>query len=331
MSEMNPAGVSPSGVRPLAEDEHESADDAMPEVRPSKSVEREGLPSSYRMRADPHYVDQLTARRDVDRQPPRDPQRTAARTDSDAVRATLERESERETPVKDGRDGLGSGPDSALLDEIARSVAAIGAAASQLGGSRSSLARRASVDVVAAEAWRAEWLTRAASVVAGRVAAQVRSRQVGPVLAEVRDRLTPEFRLSGRPLHLIASDWNATMDVDAAALVTAVTGAVISTLGLLESAESGEGAGVRITVRVASGSLEAIEISQDDVTVADALVRRVFDASWIDHRPGGFAARLGALAARAFMRAHGGEASVSGGRRGSTIRLVFDPLAARTA
>lgn len=329
MSEMNPAGVSPSGVRPLAEDEHDSADDAMPEVRPSKSVEREGLPSSYRMRADPHYVDQLTARRDLDRQPPRDLQRTSARTDPDAVRAVLERESERETPVKDGRDGLGAGSDSALLDEIARSVAAIGTAAAQLGGSRSSLARRASVDVVAAEAWRAEWLTRAASVVAGRAAAQVRSRQVGPVLAEVRDRLTPEFRLSGRPLHLIATDWNATMDVDAAALVTAVTGAVVSTLGLLESVESGEGAGVRITVRVASGSLEAIEISQDDVTVADALIRRVFDATWTD-RPGGFAARLGALAARAFMRAHGGEASVSGGRRGSTIRLVFEPIAART-
>jgi hypothetical protein len=294
---MNPAGVNAPALRDISDDLRDEADDRTP-ATPAQTAEREGLPSSYRMRADSHYVEQLSARR------------------VETPRPRVEPEPAGEADRRDARDRQVQ----ELLAQIAVRMASIESAVSQVGDDRSALARRACVDVISAESWRASWMLRATRLVDGTHVSRVRLRQLGPMLAAVRDRLTPEFRLAGCQLHVVASDWNASVEVDESAFVTATTGAILATLGLLGDPS---GAAIRVTVKAASGQLQSVEVAQDDVAVGDVGLRRFFDIGWVE-RPGGWPAGLGATAARALVTMGGGEVAISGGRRGSTLRLDFE-------
>jgi len=69
--------------------------------------------------------------------------------------------------------------------------------------------------------------------------------------------------------------------------------------------------------------LQAVEISQDNVTLSATARQRFFDADWQD-RPGGWLAGTGAAVAMATAERLGGRATLStGARRGCTIRLGF--------
>ena len=97
-------------------------------------------------------------------------------------------------------------------------------------------------------------------------------------------------------------------------------GAVLATLGLVRS---DEWVAVRIHASEQDGELRTIDITQEEVRLPDGLGRRFFDPVYID-RPGGWAACLGAAAAKAAAKLHGGDAMlVTHERRGSTIRLTF--------
>src|SRR5262245_32467326 len=97
-----------------------------------KTAEREGLPPSYRMRADAHYVDQLTSRA------PETPARATA-----------------VTPPQRARDA----------ETTAQTIAAITtiqAAANLASEDGSPLVRRVALDLIRAASWRAAWQVRAA-------------------------------------------------------------------------------------------------------------------------------------------------------------------------
>ncbi len=298
MSDIDPSEITVVGRRPLPEKFNPDLADAPPVSGTHAKAEREGLPPGYRMRADAHYVDQLSRRSE------RDAPRGASSIDADVEAGA------------DARDRRGE----RLLAQVSEEIASIATAANLLTGEGSSLARRLSVDLIRAQAWRASWLLRAHAMLEGGTRGHARPKPIGALLEQMRQGLAPECRLAGVTLQLQASDWNTSVTVDESAIVAGVTGAFVATLGVLGHVE---GAVVRIAVDASAGELRAIEVIQDEVTASPALGLRFFDPTWTD-RPGGFAAMIGALSARASAQQHGGGATLlMGDRRGTTVRLTL--------
>ena len=263
--------------------------------------EREGLPPGFRMRADAHYVDVITARRS---EPPRSRGASEWDTDLDPVFPTESRDAAR----------------SSAFDHLAEDLATIQGAAAMLAGEGSPLVKRVSLDLIHMHASRAAWRLRAERLLSGALRADRRGRRLGALLTEVQERLAPFGRLSGVGLQVHASDWEAVVSVDQEILGTGLTGAVLATLGLVRS---DEWAAVRILAVAEGDELQTIDVAQEEVALPESLARRFFDGSNID-RPGGWAASLGAASAKAAARLHGGDATlIPGERRGTTIRLTF--------
>jgi hypothetical protein len=249
--------------------------------RAGESQAREGLPPGFRMRADAHYVDLLTSRRQES-----------------------SRESQRNVP----------------LSHLTEDLATIQGAAAMLANDTSPLVRRVSLDLINMHAARAAWRVRAEAVLSGGHRLERRGRRLAALLTQVREGLAPACRLSGAGLDVHATNWNAVVSVDAEVLEVGLVGAVLATLGLVRS---DEWAAVRIHASEQDGELRTIDIAQEEVRLPDGLGRRFFDPVHID-RPGGWAACLGAAAAKAAAKLHGGDATlVTHERRGSTIRLAF--------
>jgi hypothetical protein len=266
----------------------------------TRKSEREGLPPGYRMRADAHYVEQLTARRS---ERASDQARTnGSGADSTAEAEGVEREHRRER----------------ILSQIAEHLATVASAASLLAGPASPLARRLNVDLIRAEAGRANWLLRTRALLDGTQRVQVRPYRLGAILDEIRQGFGPFCRVDNITLQLRAQDWDAMVAVDPVALVAGLTGALVATASLFDTAD---GAIVRVTTEASAGELRTIEVSQDEVAVPAQTSLRFFDVNWTD-RPGGWLAALGAATARAVAQQHGGNAVLLvDERRGTSVRM----------
>ncbi|MEO8483142.1 MAG: hypothetical protein ABI634_13090 [Acidobacteriota bacterium] len=295
MSDIDPSEVSVVGRRPVPEKFPQDLTDVPQQGTSHAKPEREGLPPGYRMRADSHYVDQLSSRQRLERS-------ASPVTESEEAMQAEARERRHEK----------------LLAQVGDEIAAIAAAANLLTPDGSALARRLSVDLIRAQAWRASWMLRAHSLLDGGTRAQSKLRPLSALLEQIRQGLTPECRLAGVSLQIQATDWNGSVSVDEASILAGVSGAVMATLGILGHAE---GAIVRVAVDASGTDLRTIDVAQDEVTASPSWAQRCFDAAWTD-RPGGFMAAIGALSARAAAQQHGGSASASvGDRRGTSIRL----------
>jgi hypothetical protein len=252
--------------------------------------QREGLPAGYRMRADAHYVDQLSA--------PADP-----RPGPEAARA-------RAVPV--GLDDVAAALREAFAD--------IGAAAAWLADPVSPLARVAAVDVIRAQSWRASWLLGAQTTLAATSLARFQPRRLGLVLGRLVDGFGPESRLTGVDLQMLLPDWNLQADVDESVLIAGLTGAVVATLGLMGPPR---GAVISLMASPPAGEAVTIDVAQDMVAAPAEAGGRFFDLTWRD-RPGGPAAAVGAWAARVAAMRHGGSAVlVANDGGGTTIRLTL--------
>jgi signal transduction histidine kinase len=311
VSDVNPAEFA-AGERPLSPEafSNDSTDSTHSDHR---KPDREGLPASYRMRADTtttdlgharadlHYVDELTARRS-DRQ---DRWRPAATRDAAAT-----------TP--DRPDARGARMDH-VFAQLAEDLATIGSAAALVGGDASPMARRLNLDLVRSETWRAAWLVRACSLLDRPRRGALKPRPLAAMLGAVRSGFAPECRLAGVSLRVQASDWNAVVSIDEPAVVAGLSGAIIATLGLLDQSE---GASIEVNATAVGGELRDIEVLQNDVAVIDGLAQRFFDAG-VD-RPGGWVAEVGALTAKAVAEQHGGTAEFEAADEvGSTVRISF--------
>jgi hypothetical protein len=307
VSEIDPADLAAGGTSEVPEEFTDELEDAATGARLKKPV-REGLPPGYRMRADAHYVDQLSSRR-TERLA--DGPRPGAWTSDSAA--------ENATAVRDRRDARERRADRAFA-QLTEDVSSIESAAAVLAADVSLMTRRANVDVILAQAWRASWLLRAMAILDSTHRGRYRTRQVGFVLTEVCERLAAEANLSGFTLNVHASDWNAAVLVNEAALVTGLTGAVFGTLGVIGRTE---GLTIRLGASVSAGELRSVEVTQDEVMVAPSIASRFFDPLWAE-RPGGWIGGLGASVARAVAQQQGGSALfLAGERRGTTIRLNF--------
>jgi hypothetical protein len=252
------------------------------------------------MRADAHYVDQLTSRRE-----------RADRSEVTRVASGASNVVEHDANGRDRRSDR-------VMGQVSEELATIAAAAGMLAGEAAPLARRVGLELVRAQAWRAAWLLKASAIVDGRHRGSVRPTPLGSIVEQLRQGLAPECRLAGVSLQLQASDANVLVAVDVPLVTAGVTGAVVATLGVMGEAE---GATIRVSFEAAGHDLKAIEVVQELVSVPSAAALRFFDPTWAD-RPGGWTATMGAQTARAVAQMSGGSASfVPGDRRGSTVRL----------
>jgi len=245
---------------------------------------REGLPSNYRMRADTHYVDQLTSRR-------------ADSTVQEGARRT-----------------------DALLGQVAQALATIESTATALGSDPTIVARRVNLDLIRSHAWRASWLIRADAIVRGGRQAQLRRRPLGSILGQLRTGFGPDCRLNGLTVHMHTSDWEAVVSVDEEVLITGIAAAIFATVDLLGAGEPGT---ITVSVVTSAGSPLTIAVTQHDALVQTGLDSRFFDASWHD-RPGGWQAALAASTIRAAAKQHGGDAEfLITEQGGSSIQFTF--------
>jgi hypothetical protein len=295
VSDVDPTEVSVR-ARALRAEEFEAGPDEVSPAPPTprkgekpEKVEREGLPPGYRMRADAHYVENLTSRR-------------GERTAADPRAADMTDRSDR------------------LLAQLAEDLATIESAAQALAGDGGRMAKRVSIDLIKSQAWRAAWAVRAHGLVGGRHRVQVRPRPLGFLLGQIRSGWAAECRLAGLTLHVEASDWNSVVSVDEASVIAGVSGAIVATLGLIGQTDS---ATLTLAAVAAGGVLRSIDLTQDEVLVTPGEGGRFFDPSWAD-RPGGWIAGLGAAVARVAAQQHGGDAVfLADEEHGSTVRMQF--------
>jgi hypothetical protein len=298
VSDINPADVVLTGAR-SARGSYEDDRDDLESVPTTGGLAREGLPPGYRMRADAHYVEQLTSR-------------------------TVER-------VGTGRELTVPGPAPSDLPDgeptrarvmarLAEDLSTIASAAALLAADVSPMARRLNTDLIRAEAFRASWLLRAQGILDGTHRSLARGHRLGRILEGLRQGLEPECRMAGIDLHLSATDWNATVAVDESALAAGLTGAIVATLGLVGRVD---GVMLTLSAEALGGDLRAVEVAQDGVAVPPAASARFFDLAWTD-RPGGWLSGVGAAVARAVAEQHGGHARLlAGDRRGTSVRMTF--------
>jgi ParB/RepB/Spo0J family partition protein len=213
---------------------------------------------------------------------------------------------------------LRSGP---VLARLSEQLAAIESTATLLASQTLPTARRVTIDMIRAEAWRASWLLLASGIGDNTHRGDTRLYLLGSVLERVRDGFMPESRLSGVELQVCVPDWNVSAVVDDQALMAGLSGALIATFGLVEEST---GAVITLIASASPGGSLSIDIAQDAVTVPAEAASRFFDAAWTD-RPGGWSAVVGALTARTVAQQHGGDALfMVRDRRGSTLRLNLD-------
>jgi hypothetical protein len=244
------------------------------------------------MRADAHYVDQLSSRR-ADRAPAE-----AARSGDRPVDAP--------------------GWTEKLFAQLSEGISTIESAATLLSGDASAVARRVNVDLIRTQAWRAAWLLRATAILQGAHRPQMRPRPLAFLLGQIRTGFAAECRLTGAALVVQASDWNAVVAADEVSFITAVTAAIFCTLTLVEPAE-----GVTInTYAIANeGQLRTVDVVQDEILVPASFSAGFFDASSVD-RSATWSSRLAASTIKAVAQQHGGDASFhTTDRGGSLIRL----------
>ncbi len=264
--------------------------------------ERQGLPSGYRMRADAHYVDQLTSRR---------PERVPAEIASIQAR--------RDRTERDGGESPNRRSDRVLM-QLSENIATIQSAAALIGTETSPMARRISVDLIRSHAWRAGWLFRAHQLLDGLHRSHVRRQAIGTVRAQVRDNLGAECRLTGSSLTARCADWTTDIEVDEEMLVAGIAGAVLATLAL---AGPDDGLQIEILATLSEGELRTVEVTQNNVRISPSPEGRFYDQSRTE-RPGNWTASLGATVAKTVAHLIGGEVVfLAGEKRGSTVRFSF--------
>lgn len=304
MSEFNPANVGTTG---------RTAPDAMPDdpvgAGPAGDLprrDREGLPSTYRMRADPHYVDLLSAQSERGERPA-----PAWRTRRASDAAGVEPE-----PRLDPQDPRGE----RLLTELSDGLATIASAAGLLASDPSPMARRVGVDLIQAEAWRASWMVEAHALLAGTHRPRVQPRDIGALMAQVREGFAAECRLSGLALDARVPARTTPVLADETAFVTGISGAVLWTVG---SAGQVDGGTIVVSVELADGRLDGVEVSYEAASSVPVQAGgRVRGGS--AHASDAWTTSLGASAAKAAARLHGGDAAfLAGDGRGSTVRFTF--------
>ena len=176
---------------------------------------REGLPRSFRMRADKHYVEMLDG----------PPQRPAATEASSSAHAAGTRAPEASDPAVDvaaaqaGRD-------------LAQSLAALRACTNLLSDRGPALASSVAANLIRAEAWRATCLLQASRFLRGEITAAPKPASAQAVVDQVLKSIEPERRLRGVSIEERIAIGESRIVVDEELIVGALSGLLLATIAL---------------------------------------------------------------------------------------------------
>ena len=193
------------------------ADDEAASPSPDVPV-REGLPRTFRMRADKHYVEMLDG-------PPQQPAKESA-----PAATTSARQTESATAVPDP----GAVVATQAGRELAQSLSALRASTNLLSDRGPALVSTVAANLIRAEAWRATCLLQSSRFLRGEIPLVPKQVQGQAILDQVLKSIEPERRLRGITIDERISVGDARVLVDEDVLVGALSGLLMATMALAE-------------------------------------------------------------------------------------------------
>ena len=274
---------------------------------------REGLPPSYRMRHELHYVETLVA-------PPAPSVPTAVVAPAPPVEpATPAIEAAAPEPASNRLDG-------GAIAALATSIASIHASLADLSLRGRPLRDRVAIDLARAEAARARWTAEAAAVLQTDPLPSLDEVDLTAVCRAVAAAFAPECRLVGGAPTMAMPATTAPVFGDERLLTTAVGALLAAVRALVED----RGDAGRITVAFAprvDTTSRTVEITQSAVRVPAALLARFFDVG-VDGAPGGQHWRAAAGGSAADRRGPRRRAR-AGGSRGRRLPILVERAGGR--
>lgn len=297
------------------------ADDAEPDVPAAPVRLREGLPPSYRMRAEPHYVEALVDRSLAAFEP--EPREAAA---ASAVVA----------PVVSS---LAAVPADRLEGPVAMTSAAVTTAATSLADAFDAiqaalrdvplrgrpLRDRVAIELARAEATRGRWLADAAVALQIEPLPALDEVDLLRLLSHVFEALGPEHRLSGGAAAMVVPSGTCAVFGDERLLTTTLGAILAAVRSVVEARGDARKMAVALGPR-REAATRTIEVSQSAVRLPASAYARFFDADWPEH-PAGPSGALLLAAARKIALAHGGTLEIAP-LDGGGCRLVLSLPAA---
>jgi hypothetical protein len=202
---------------------------------------------------------------------------------------------------------------------VARSLKTLTLCADMVISDASSLARTVAADLIKAEVWRASCLLQAVRAIRGDLVAHM-PVLVRRMIERVTRELVPEQRLRGFEIEpQIEIPEGSVVLGDENQLVTAVSGAILATLPLVEGTT---GSQFTLKVSAVSAGQVTIDLLQATARAPEEWFVRAFDAGWTE-RPGGAPAALAMFAVQAIAEQHHGRATTAAAGRGTRITIAI--------
>jgi len=286
---------------PDGDDLDRDDDEPVIAVPAERTPAREGLPPSYRMRHEPHYVEALVA-------PPVPSPPAAAVVPAPPVAPAAPAPAV-VAPPPDPRP-----PDAGAIAALAASITSIQASLADLSLRGRPLRDRVAIDLARAEAARARWTADAAAVLQSDPLPSLDEVDLVAVCRAVAAAFAPEYRLAGGAPTMTMPATAAPVFGDERLLTTAVGALLAAVRALVEDRGDADRITVAFAPRVDTTS-RTLEITQSAVRVPVAVQARFFDQTWAAH-PAGSTGALLLAAARRIAEAHGGGlelAAIEGG------------------
>jgi hypothetical protein len=208
---------------------------------------REGLPRTFRMRADKHYVEML------------DTPKGSAGESSAPVTATA--------PQAETAAAVLPDPGAIIAAQAGRdlsqSLSALRASTNLLSDRGGGLAASVAANLIRAEAWRATCLLQAARFLRGEISPAPKPVQAQAIIGQVLKSIEPERRLRGVTIEERISLGDARILVDEDLLVSALSGLLMAMMALAE-----EPADFAVTVSATERGSEIVVAMAQDVVRA---------------------------------------------------------------
>ncbi len=271
---------------------------------------REGLPPSYRMRAERHYVEAL-----VDRALGTSAPAAAAAAPPAPVTPAAAMNHVPEPVVSASPAAI-----AAAATSLADAFDAIQAALRDLPTRGRPLRDRVTIELARAEATRGRWLADAAVVLQTEPLPALDELDLVALLAQVYDAFGPENRLSGGAAAAPIPEGSCRVFGDERLLSTALGALLAAVRAVIEDRGDARKVSVALGPRREAAS-RTLEIAQTAVRLPVSAYARFFDADWPEH-PAGPSGALLLAAAKKIALAHGGGLEI-GGVEGGGCRLVL--------
>jgi hypothetical protein len=249
---------------------------------------REGLPRTFRMRADKHYVEMLDT-----------PARPGAK-ESSATTASAPALGEEEVVDEVGLAAVQAGRD------LAQSLAALLASTNLLSDRGPALASTVAANLIRAEAWKATCLLRVARFLRGELVPAPKPIRAQAIVDQLLKSIEPERRLRGVTIESRISVGDRSLSVDEDLFVAALSGLLMTTIGLTEEPSA-------FTVAVSA------EAKGSDVAFGISQAQAPAPPNWTAAGPLTGAARI--------LSAFRGRLAASGGAAGTEVRVTVPRLA----